>query len=159
MRMACTDRPGCVTLVFRGLPTVWRGRHRLLLCWLVFLPAVHPGRKTWAELARWTPAASTAWRFGRLRKAPSGHGPLLVSWLAQARVATWPPPAHGILPLCGDGRQADPRGPNHPVGQKGRLSQPQPWFLGLRCVGWRAAWEGDRLPGSWRRMLPTGPAA
>ena len=33
-------------MVFRGMPTVWRGRHRLILCWLVFMQAVHPGRKT-----------------------------------------------------------------------------------------------------------------
>jgi hypothetical protein len=37
MMMAFTYLPGFVTLVFRGMPTVWRGRHRLLLCWLVFM--------------------------------------------------------------------------------------------------------------------------
>ena len=43
MLIAFTYLPGFVTLVFRGMPTVWRGRHRLLLCWLVFMQAVHPG--------------------------------------------------------------------------------------------------------------------
>jgi hypothetical protein len=33
MMMAFTYLPGFVTLVFRGMPTVWRGRHRLILCW------------------------------------------------------------------------------------------------------------------------------
>ena len=28
MLMAFTYLPGFVTLVFRGMPTVWRGRHR-----------------------------------------------------------------------------------------------------------------------------------
>src|SRR5207248_5801203 len=69
MLMAFTYLPGFVTMVFRGMPTVWRGRHRLILCWLVFMQAVHPGRKTLEEMAKWTPAAITAWRFGRLLKA------------------------------------------------------------------------------------------
>jgi hypothetical protein len=30
MLIAFTYLPGFVTLVFRGMPTVWRGRHRLI---------------------------------------------------------------------------------------------------------------------------------
>jgi len=65
MLIAFTYLPGFVTMVFRGMPTVWRGRHRLIFCWLIFLQAVHPGRKTLEEMARWTPATITAWRFGQ----------------------------------------------------------------------------------------------
>ena len=36
------------------MPTVWRGRHRLIFCWLIFMQAVHPGRKTLEEMAWWT---------------------------------------------------------------------------------------------------------
>jgi len=46
MMIAFTYLPGFVTLVFRGMPTVWRGRHRLIFCWLIFMQAVSPGRKT-----------------------------------------------------------------------------------------------------------------
>ena len=69
MLMAFTSLPGLVTLVWRGMPTMWRGRHRLIFGWLVFMQAVHPGRPTLGERARGTPAALTAWRFGRLLKA------------------------------------------------------------------------------------------
>src|SRR5712691_12394067 len=69
MLIAFTSLPGFVTMVFRGMPTVWRGRHRLIFCWLIFMQAVSPGRKTLEEMARWTPATLTAWRFGRLLKA------------------------------------------------------------------------------------------
>ena len=62
MLMAFTSLPGFVPLVFRGMPTVWRGRHRLIFCWLVFMQAVHPGRHTLEEMARWTPATITAWQ-------------------------------------------------------------------------------------------------
>ena len=142
MLIAFTYLPGFVTLVFRGMPTVWRGRHRLIFCWLICMPAVSPGRQTLEEMARWTPAPSTAWRFGRLLKAASWHVPLLVSWLAQALVATLPAPAHGILYLCGDGSHADTRGTKTPVAQKGRISPHHPWFFGLRCVLLMAAWDG-----------------
>jgi hypothetical protein len=154
MLIAFTYLPGFVTLVFRGMPTVWRGRHRLIFCWLIFLPAVSPGRKTLEERARWTPATITAWRCGRLLKAAYWHVHLLVSWLAQALLTTLPPPANGLRYLFGDGSHADKRGTKHPVAQKGRNSKHQPWFFGLRFVLWMAAWDGYRIPVGWRLILP-----
>ena len=71
--------PLFVTMLFRGMPGLWKGRHRLMLCWLVFMQALFPGHKTLEELARWTPAQVTAWRFRRLLKASwprSGDRPL-----------------------------------------------------------------------------------
>jgi hypothetical protein len=143
-----------VTLVFRGLPTVWRGRHRLIFCWLIFMQAVSPGRKTLEEMARWTPATITAWRFGRLLKAASWNVHLLVSWSAQDLLPTLPAPANGILYLFGDGSHADKRGTKNPMGQKGRISQHHPWFFGLRFVLLMAAWDGYRLPVGFRLILP-----
>jgi hypothetical protein len=159
MRMACTSLPGLVTLVFRGMPTVWRGRHRLILCWLLFLQAVSPGRKTWEEMARWTPATSTAWRFGRRLNATSGNVPLLGRWWAHDRWMTWPAPTNGILSLCGDGSHADTRGTKPPVVQQGRISQPHPWCFGRRFVLVMAAWDGYRVPVDLRSILPTRHAA
>src|SRR5437879_3715760 len=159
MLLACTSLPGFVTMVWRGMPTVWRGRQRLLCGWLLCIQAVHPGRTTLAEMARWTPAPVPAWRFGRVLQAAAWTGPRLVRWWAQERVATLPAPANGILSLVGAGRHADTRGPKKPVAQQGRLSQPHPWFLGLRCVLLRAAWDGERLPVGFRRLRPKRPAA
>ena len=95
MLIAFTYLPGFVTMVFRGMPTVWRGRHRLIFCWLIFMQAVHPGRKTLAAMARWTPATITAWRVGRLLTATYGTVHLLVAWFAPDLVATLPPPPNG----------------------------------------------------------------
>jgi hypothetical protein len=142
MMIAFTYLPGFVTLVFRGMPTVWRGRHRFILCWLIFMQAVSPGRKTWEELARWTPTTITAWRFGRLLKAPYWNVHLLVSWLAHDLLMTLPAPTNGVLHLFGDGSPADKRGAKNPVVQKGRISQHHPWFLGRRFVLLMAAWDG-----------------
>ena len=159
MLIACTSLPGFVPMVLRGMPTVWRGRHRLIFCWLICMQAVSPGRKTWEEMARWTPATSTAWRFGRVRKAASWNVPLLVSWLAHDLVATLPAPANGILYLFGDGSHADKRGIKNPVVQKGRISKHHPWFLGLRFVLLMAAWDGYRVPVGFRIILPKHHAA
>jgi hypothetical protein len=159
MLSAFTYVPGFVPMVFRGMPTVWRGRHRLIFCWLIFMQAVSPGRKTLEERARWTPAAITAWRFGRLLKAAYWHVHLLVSWLAQDLLTTLPAPANGILSLFGDGSHADKRGTKNPVAQQGRISQHHPWFFGLRFVLLMAAWDDYRVPVSFRRILPTRHAA
>ena len=80
---------------------------------------MHPGRHTLEEMARWTPATITAWRFGRLLKAAYWNVHLLVSWLAQDRLATLPPPTNGVLYLFGDGSHADKRGTKNPSGRKG----------------------------------------
>jgi hypothetical protein len=154
MLIAFTSLPGFVSMVLRGMPTVWRGRHRLIFCWLIFMQAVHPGRKTLEEMAKWTPATLTAWRFGRLLKAASWNVHLLVSWCAQDLMGTLPPPANGILSLCGDGSHAAKRGPKHPVAQPGRISQHHPWFFGLRFVLRMAAWDSSRLPVGFRLILP-----
>src|SRR5438067_13222401 len=102
LRVACTSLPGFVPLVLRGMPNGWRGRPRLLLCWLLFMHAVSPGRKTWEEMARWTPAAIPAWRFGRVLNAASWNVPRIVHWLVPDLLVTVPPPPKGILYLCGD---------------------------------------------------------
>lgn len=154
MMMAFTYLPGFVTLVFRGMPTVWRGRHRLIFCWLVFMQAVHPGRHTLEEMARWTPATITAWRFGRLLKAAYWNVHLLVHWFAQDLMATLPPPPNGVLYLFGDGSHADKCGTKNPVAQKGRNRSHHPWFFGLRFVLLMAAWDGYRVPVSMRLILP-----
>jgi len=154
MMIAFTYLPGFVTLVLRGMPNVWRGRHRLLLCWLIFMHAVSPGRKTLEEMARWTPASITAWRFGRLLKAAYWNVHLIVHWLAQDLLVTLPPSTNGILYLFGDGSHADKRGTKNPVAQKGRISQQHPWFFGLRFVLLLAAWDGYRVPVSFRLILP-----
>jgi hypothetical protein len=159
MRIAFTYLPGFVTMVFRGMPTVWRGRHRLIFCWLIFMQAVSPGRKTLEEMARWTPATLTAWRFGRLLKATYWNVHLIVSWLAHDLLMTLPAPPNGILYLFGDGSHADKRGTKNPVVQQGRISQQHPWFFGLRFVLLMAAWDGYRVPVGFRIILPKRHAA
>ena len=96
-----TYLPLFVTILFRGMPGIWKGRHRLILCWLVFMQALFPGQKTLEELARWTPAQITAWRFRRMLKASYWNVHLLVAWWVQealqdlAAAQGWDAPSRG----------------------------------------------------------------
>jgi len=137
-----TYLPLCVTILFRGMPGIWKSRHRLILCWLVGMPALFPGRKTLEELARWTPGSITAWRFRRVLKATYWNIPLLVTWWVEEALHTLPPPKAGTLSLVGDGSVKPKRGTPPPVAQKGRKSEHQPWFFGIRFALLIATWDG-----------------
>ena len=92
-----TYLPAFITIIFRGMPGVWKSQHRLLLCWLIVMHAVYPGRKTLQEIARWNPQAVTEWRLRRLLKASYWSIHLLIEWFAQEVMAQLPPPDDGIL--------------------------------------------------------------
>jgi hypothetical protein len=128
-------------MLVRGIPGIWQGRHRLILGWLVGLQALFPGQKTLAELARWTPASLTAWRFRRLWQARYWRIPLLGTWGAAEALPTLPPPQAGTRPRVGDGREPPQRGTRTPLAQKGRQSEPHPWCCGLRLALLSATWD------------------
>src|SRR5256885_11220024 len=85
--------PLFVTMLFRGMPGLWKGRHRLMLCWLVFMQALFPGHKTLEELARWTPAQVTACRLRRVLTVGRLKIALAVAWADPKAVHTQPPTA------------------------------------------------------------------
>jgi DDE family transposase len=157
--VAVTYLPLFVTLLFRGMPSVWKSRHCLLLCWLVVMQALFPGRKTLAELARWTPAHVTVWRWRRLLKAAYWDIHLLVAWWVEEALRSLPPPKDRTLYLVGDGSVKPKRGTQNPLAQKGRKSEHQPWFFGIRFALWIATWDGYRLPVAFRLIrVKTHPA-
>lgn len=145
-----TYLPLFITVLFRGMPGMWKSRHRLLLCWLVVMQALFPGRKTLEELARWTPAYVTAWRWRRLLKAAYWDVHLLVTWWAEEALRSLPPPKDGTLYLVGDGSVKPKRGTQNPLAQKGRKSEHQPWFFGIRFALLIATWDIYRLPVAFR---------
>lgn len=149
-----TYLPLFVTLLFRGMPGMWKSRHRLMLCWLVVMQALFPGRKTLEELARWTPVQITAWRFRRLLKAAYWDVHLLVEWWSQEALNTLPPPKDGTISLVGDGSEKPKRGTQNPLAHKGRKSEHHPWFFGLRFALLIANWDVSRLPVAFRLIRP-----
>src|SRR4029453_5136747 len=113
--VAVTYLPLFVTILFRGMPGIWKSRHRLILCWLVFIQALYPGRKALEGLA-------------------PGKG--------------------GQLSRVGDGSVKPKRGTQHPMAQKGRKSEHQPWFWGVRFALLIATWDVYRFPVAFRLMRP-----
>ena len=94
-----TYLPAFVLSLFQGMPGVWKSHHRLVLCWLLTMQALFPGRKTLAELARWTPKDVTVWRLRRLLRATYWDVHRLVEWWAQQPLTLLPPPEDGVLML------------------------------------------------------------
>lgn len=154
-----TYLPLFVTVLFRGMPGMWQSRHRLMLCWLVVMQALFPGRKTLEELARWTPGSITVWRFRRVLKAAYWDVHLLVAWWVEEALQTLPPPKDGTLYLVGDGSVKPKRGTQNPLAQKGRKSEHQPWFFGIRFALLIVTWDVYRLPVAFRLIrVKTHPA-
>jgi Transposase DDE domain len=154
--VAVTYLPLFVTVLFRGMPGIWQGRHRLMLCWLGCMQALFPGHKTLEELARWTPAQVTAWRFRRVLKASYWNVHLLVEWWGQEALNTLPPPKDGDIHLVGDGSDKPKRGLQNPLAQKGRKSEHHPWFFGIRFALLIVHWDSYRLPVAFRLIRPKG---
>jgi Transposase DDE domain len=155
--VAVTYLPLFVTILFRGMPGIWKGRHRLMLGWLVCMQALFPGHTTLEELARWTPAQVTAWRFRRVLKARYWPVHLLLEWWVQEALKTLPPPKDGALHLGGDGSAKPKRGLQNPLAQKGRKSAHHPWFFGMRFALLMVNWDSDRLPAAFRLIRPKSP--
>jgi hypothetical protein len=145
-----TYLPLFVTLLFRGMPGMWKSRHRLILCWLIVMQALVPGRRTLEELARWTPASITVWRLRRVLKAAYWDVHVLVAWWVAEALQTLPPAKDGTLYLVGDGSVKPKRGTKNPLAQKGRKSEHQPWFFGIRFALLIATWDDYRLPVAFR---------
>ena len=152
--LVLTHMPRFVYALFRSMPGVWKSRHRLLLCWLILLQAMFPGRKTLKELSRWAPCGITDWRFRRLLKAGYWSIHLLLNWWAQEALASFSPPVDGVLYMWGGGSEAPKRGKKNPVAQKGRKSKHHPWFFGIRFVLLMAQWDVYRIPVDFRLIRP-----
>ena len=149
-----TYLPAFITTVFRGMPGVWKSQHRLLLCWLIVMQAVYPGRKTLHELARWSPRQITEWRLRRLLKASYWCVHLLIEWLAHDVMAQLPPADDGTIYVIGDGSHKPKRSMKNPIAQKGRHSKHKDWFFGIRFALLIVAWDVYRIPVSFRVILP-----
>jgi len=149
-----TYLPVFITRLFRGMPGAWKDQHRLMLIWLIVMQALFPGRKTVAELARWTPIDITEWRLRRLLKATYWDVHRLIDWWAHQVILVLPPPQDGILTLTGDGSDKPKRGKKNPLAQKGRKSQHDPWFFGVRFVLLVVSWDVFRLPVAFRLIRP-----
>lgn len=152
--IALTHLPLFVKILFRGIPGVWKGRHLLMLHWLILIQSIFPGRKTLKGLASCAPSHVKERFFRRLLKAGYWSIYTTIQWFAEESMKNFPPPEDGVIYIIGDSSEKDKRGKKNPAAQKGRKSKNHPWFFGIRFVLIMAAWDVYRNPVNFRIILP-----
>jgi len=143
-----------IRVLFKGMPGSWRHRHHLVFCWLISMQIVTSGARTLTGLSRLAPRFITEWRFRRLLNAGYWQLKVLLRWFAEKTMKALPAPNNKVLYLIADGSKKDKRGQKNPAAQKGRLSEHQAWFFGIKFVVLMVAWEGYRLPVDFEIVRP-----
>jgi len=149
-----THLPDFVAIIFRGLPGVWKNRHRLIFCWFVYSQALTPNKKTVTELSKWSPANITEWRLRRFLDATYININLLLSWFAEEAIKGFPAPSDGVIYAVGDGSHKEKRSKKNPTVQKGKKSKDKPFFWGIKFVLIALCWDVYRIPVGFRIILP-----
>jgi hypothetical protein len=151
-----TCLPPAIRILFKGMPGVWRHRHRLLFCWLIVMQIVTSGARTLSGLSQSAPGFITEWRFRRLLSAGYWSLKVLLHWFAEEAIKSLPVPENKVLYVIADGSKKDKRGPKNPAAQKGRLNEHHSWFFGIKFVVLMVAWDDYRIPVDFQMVLPKG---
>lgn len=149
-----THLPDFVTIIFRGLPGIWKSHHRLIFCWFIYMQAITPNKKTITELSRWSPARITEWRLRRLLYATYLNIDLLISWFSDEAIKCFPPPEDRVVYAVGDGSHKDKCSKKNPTVQKGTKGKGKPFFWGIKFVLVALCWNVFRIPVAFRIILP-----
>jgi len=151
-----TRLPPTVGILFKGMPGVWRHRHRLIFCWLIVMQMATSGSRTLTGLSQSAPGFITEWRFRRLLSAGYWSLKVLLHWFAEEAIKSLPVPENKVLYVIADGSKKDKRGIKNPAAQKGRLNKHHSWFFGIKFVVLMVAWDDYRIPVDFQIVLPKG---
>jgi hypothetical protein len=144
--MSLTGLPTCVSQCLRVLGPCFRHRHQLVFSWLLVLHLISGEQANLKALARHGPGHLASHHDRRLLCAAYWCTKALRWWCADEALQAFPPPEDGMLSLVSDSTLQGQRGPQQPVAQKTRLSQPHPYVFGLRIVLLMAQWKTYRIP-------------
>ena len=151
-----THFPNFVRVFFKGMPEVFRHRHKLVFCWLVLMQMILSGSKTLKRFSRVARSHIAEWHFRRLLCAGYWSLHILLWWFAEAAIKAFPPPEDNVLFTVADGSKKDKRGKKNPAAQKGRTSKNEPYFFGIRFVVLMVQWDVYRIPVDFSIVLPKG---
>jgi hypothetical protein len=151
-----TCLPPAIRILFKGMPGVWRHRHRLVFCWLIVMQSVTSGARTLSGLSQSAPGFITEWRFRRLLSAGYWSLKVLLHWFAEEAIKSLPGPENKVVYVIVDGSKKDKRGQKNPAAQKGRLNEHHAWFFGIKFVVLMVAWDNYRIPVDFQMVLPKG---
>jgi hypothetical protein len=128
---------------FRSRP---QGRHFRLLCWLLVSLLLCQGSATLKQLVRLLPSRLHYWSVLRLLRAGYWDAADLLAEMAQAVLATLPPPANGTLYLIADTTIRGKTGKKQPLAHHTRLNQHEPFIFGHSLLLLLAHWGRVRIP-------------
>jgi hypothetical protein len=151
-----TCLPPAIRILFKGMPGVWRHRHRLVFCWLIVMQIVTSGARTLSGLSQSSPGFITEWRFRRLLSAGYWSLKVLLHWFAEEAIKSLPTPQNKVVHVIADGSKKDKRGQKNPAAQKGRMNEHHAWFFGIKFVVLMVAWDNYRIPVDFQMVLPKG---
>lgn len=151
-----TCLPPAIRILFKGMPGVWRHRHRLVFCWLIVMQSVTSGARTLSGLSQSAPGFITEWRFRRLLSAGYWSLKVLLHWFAEEAIKSLPVPENKVVYVIVDGSKKDKRGQKNPAAQKGRMNEHHAWFFGIKFVVLMVAWDNYRIPVDFQMVLPKG---
>lgn len=149
-----TRLPNSFRVLFRGMPALFRHRHQVVFQWLVLMHLVLSGPKTLKGLSKAAPSSIAEWRFRRLLCAGYWSLHLLLRWLVEETLKSFPPPGDQVVYVVSDGSKKDKRGVKNPAAQKGRTSRNEACFFGIRFVVLMVHWDVYRIPVDFRIVLP-----
>lgn len=147
--------PGFVTTFFRGMPQLFRYRHRSVLIWYVLMLAIGACDGRLTSLTTYGPSYFVEWRLRRLLNANYWDAHQLFQWLIKQVIKVLSSPEDGVLYLIVDGSKKDKRTKQHPYGQKGRSRKKGNWFFGIRFCVLMAQWGNYRIPVDFQLLYPT----
>jgi len=151
-----TCLPPATRILFKGMPGVWRHRHRMVFCWLIVMQIVTSGARTLSGLSQSAPGFVTEWRFRRLLSAGYWSLKVLLHWFAEEAIKSLPTPENKVVYVIADGSKKDKRGQKNPAAQKGRMNEHHAWFFGIKFAVLMVAWDNYRIPVDFQMVLPKG---
>lgn len=149
-----THLPEFVRVLFKGMPEVFRHRHQLVFCWLVLIQMIFTGPRTLKGLSMIAPSHISEWHFRRLLAAGYWSLELLLLWFADEAIKSFPAPEDKVMYIVGDGSKKDKRAKKNPAVQKGRTSQHEAFFFGIKFTILMVQWDVYRIPVDFRIVLP-----
>lgn len=100
------------------------------------------------------PSHISKWHFRRLLAAGYWSLELLLLWFADGAIKSFPEPEDKVMYIVGDGSKKDKRAKKNPAVQKGRTSQHEAFFFGIKFTILMVQWDVYRIPVDFRIVLP-----
>ena len=151
-----TILPLFISTVFRTLPIIFKGKHKLNLIWLILMYALGVGGHKLKGMDKHAPAHITEYRFRRFLSAAYWNMRTVMLFLAGELLTVLPAPEDKTLYVVVDASKKEKRSKKNPFGQKGKEGVKKGYFFGVRFIVLMLQWNGFRVPIDFELIYPKG---